>query len=95
MAAWLLLYAFKLISIRAPCQYATSEVEYTVKLVQKLLLAGFDQNTMTELQLFSQQLHHLKMNFTAFGFLKLDYSLLLTITGGLITYVVIVLQFIK
>jgi hypothetical protein len=26
IAAWLLLYAFKLISITAPCQYATSEV---------------------------------------------------------------------
>jgi gustatory receptor len=59
------------------------------------MLAGFDQNTMAELQLFSQQLLHRKMNFTAFGFLKLDYSLLLTIIGGSITYEVIVLQFSK
>ena len=95
MVAWLLLYAFKLISITAPCQSATSEVENTVMLVQKLLLAGFDQNTMAELQLFSQQLLHRKINFTAFGVLKLDYSLLLTIIGGSITYAVIVLQFIK
>ena len=95
MVAWLLLYAFKLISITAPCQSATSEVENTVILVQKLLLAGFDQNTMAELQLFSQHLLHRKMNFTAFGFLKLDYSLLLTIIGGFITYMVIVMQFIK
>jgi hypothetical protein len=95
MAGWLLLYAFKLISITAPCQSATSEVENTVILVQKLMLAGFDQNTMAELQLFSQQLLHRKMNFTAFGFLKLDYSLLLTIIGGAITYEVIVLQFSK
>jgi len=95
MTGWLLLYAFKLISITAPCQSATSEVENTVMLVQKLLLAGFDQNTMAELQLFSQQLLHRKINFTAFGVLKLDYSLLLTIIGGSITYAVIVLQFIK
>ena len=94
-SAWLLLYAFKLISITAPCQSATNEVENTVILVQKLLLAGFDQNTMAELQLFSQQLLHRKMNFTAFGFLKLDYSLLLNIVGGFITYVVVAMQFIK
>jgi gustatory receptor len=50
---------------------------------------------MAELQLFSQQLLHRKMNFTAFGFLKLDYSLLLTIVGGFITYVVIAMQFSK
>jgi hypothetical protein len=95
MSAWLLLYAFKMISITAPCQTLTNEIEKTVMLVQKLLLAGFDQNTMAELQLFSQQLLHRKMNFTAFGFLKLDYSLLLTIIGGAITYVVIALQFNK
>jgi hypothetical protein len=95
MTAWLLLYAFKLISITAPCQSATREVENTVMLVQKLLLAGFDQNTTAELQLFSQQLLHRKMSFTAFGFLKLDYSLLLTIIGGVITYVVIAMQYNK
>jgi hypothetical protein len=59
------------------------------------MLAGFDHNTMAELQLFSQQLLHCKMNFTAFGFLKLDYSLLLTIVGGFITFMVTVIQFIK
>ena len=95
MTAWLILYAIKLISITAPCQSATSEVENTVMLVQKLLLAGFDQNSMAELQLFSHQLLHRKMTFTAFGFLKLDYSLLLTIIGGVTTYVVIALQYIK
>ena len=95
MVAWLSLYAFKLVSITAPCQSATSEVENTVMLVQKLMLARFDQNTMAELQLFSQQLLHRKMNLTAFGFLKLDYALLLTIVGGFITYVVIAMQFSK
>jgi len=95
MSAWLLLYAFKLISITAPCQTATNEAENTVMLVQKLMLAGFDQNTMAELHLFSQQLLHRKINFTAFGFLKLDYSLLLTIIGGYVTYVVVAMQFYK
>ncbi|GFG32133.1 hypothetical protein Cfor_12283 [Coptotermes formosanus] len=95
MTAWLFLYAFKLISITAPCQSTTSEVENTVMLVQKLLLARFDPNTTAELQLFSQQLFHRKMKFTAFGFIKLNYSLLLTIIGGVITYVVIAMQYNK
>ena len=93
--AWLFFYAFKLISITAPCQSATSEADNTVMLVQKLLLVGFDQDTTAELQLFSQQLLHRKINFSAFGFLRLDYSLLLTIIGGVITYVVISMQYIK
>lgn len=93
MTAWLTLYTIKLISITAPCQSATIEVENTVMLVQKLLLAEFDQNSMAELQLFSNQLLHRKMNFTAFGFLRLDYSLLLTIIGGAMTYVVIAMQY--
>jgi hypothetical protein len=92
MTAWLLLYAFKLISITAPCHSASTEAEKTVVLVQKLLLSGFEQNTKAELQLFSQQLLHRKIIFTAFGFLKLDYSLLLTVIGGVITYVVIAMQ---
>jgi hypothetical protein len=95
IAAWQLLHSFKLIGVTVPCQFATSEVKNTVVLVQKLLLAEFDQNTMEELQLFSQQLLHRKMNFTAFGFLKHDCSLLLTIYGGVITYVVIAMQFSK
>ncbi|PNF32530.1 hypothetical protein B7P43_G02457 [Cryptotermes secundus] len=94
MTAWLFLTFFKLISITAPCQSATSKVENTAALVQKLLLAGhFDQDTIAELQLFSQQLFQRKVKFTAFGFLRLDYSLLLTIIGGATTYLVIVTQF--
>jgi hypothetical protein len=93
--AWLFFYAFKLLCITAPCQSATSEVENTVMMVQKLLLAEFDQNTIAELQLFSQQLLHRKINFTAFGFFKLDSSLLLTVIGGYITYVVVAVQFSK
>jgi hypothetical protein len=96
MAAWLLLIFFKLISITAPCQSATNKVENTAALVQKLLLAGhFDKDTIVELQLLSQQLFQRKVNFTAFGFLHLDFSLLLTIIGGATTYLVIVTQYEK
>jgi hypothetical protein len=94
MTAWLLLNAFKLISITAPCQAATTESENTAVLVQKLLLIqNFDQDTMRELQLFSQQLLQRKMKFTAFGFLNIDYSLLFTIIGGVTTFLVIAIQF--
>jgi gustatory receptor len=94
MSAWLFLYFFKLISITAPCQSATNEVENTATLVQKLLLVQhFDQNTVAELQLFSLQLLQRKVKFTAFGFLSLDYSLLFSIIGGVTTFIVIAMQF--
>jgi hypothetical protein len=55
--AWLFLTSFKLISIIAPCQSETTEAENTAVLVQKLLLVRhFNQDTVTELRLFSQQL---------------------------------------
>ncbi|PNF32538.1 hypothetical protein B7P43_G02458 [Cryptotermes secundus] len=94
MAAWQVQYAFKLIIITAPCQSATNEVENMAVLVQKLLLVrDFDQGTVAELQLFSQQLLQRKMKFTAFGFLSLDHSLLFTIVGGVTTFIVIAMQF--
>jgi hypothetical protein len=53
MTAWLLLISFKLISITAPCQSATTEAENTGVLVKKLLLVRhFDQDTVTEQRLF-------------------------------------------
>jgi hypothetical protein len=80
MTAWLLLTSFKLISITVPCQSATTEAENTAVLMQKLLLVRhFDQDTVTELRLFSQQLLQRKLKFTAFGFLSFDYCLLFAI----------------
>jgi gustatory receptor len=94
MTAWLLLTSFKLISITVPCQSATTEAENTAVLVQKLLLVRhFDQETVTELRLFSQQLLQRKIKFTAFGFLSLDYSLLFAIFGGVTTYLVVAMQY--
>jgi hypothetical protein len=94
MTAWQVQYAFKLIVITAPCQSATTEIENMAVLVQKLLLVRhFDQDTVAELQLFSQQLLQRKIKFTAFGFLSLDHSLLFTILGGVTTFIVIAMQY--
>jgi gustatory receptor len=94
MAAWQVQHAFKLIIITAPCQSSTNEIENMATLVQKLLLVrNFDQDTVAELQLFSQQLLQRRMKFTAFGFLSLDHSLLFTIVGGVTTFTVIAMQF--
>jgi hypothetical protein len=72
MTAWLFMISFKLIGITAPCQSATTQAENTAILVQKLLLVPrFVQDTMEELQLFSQQMFQSKMKFYTFGFLNL------------------------
>jgi gustatory receptor len=45
------------------------------------------------LEQFSLQLLHQKIQFTAFGFFNLDFTLLYTIVAAITTYLVILIQF--
>ena len=91
---WLIFYFFKLISVTAPCQSASNEEGNTEILIQKLLLSkNIDSLTQLELRLFSQQIFQQKIKFTASGFLNIDYYLLLTIIGGVTTYLIIAVQY--
>ncbi|XP_023717531.1 putative gustatory receptor 28a isoform X3 [Cryptotermes secundus] len=65
----------------------------TAVLVHKLLNKTKDPGLKEELQLFSLQLLHRKVHFTAFGFFPLDFTLLYSITGAVTTYLVILIQF--
>lgn len=42
---------------------------------------------------FSLQLLHQRLQFTAFGFFNLDFTLLYTIVAAITTYLVILIQF--
>nr|CAD7573886.1 unnamed protein product [Timema californicum] len=48
---------------------------------------------MRKLKLFSLQLLHSKIQFTACGFFTLDYTLLHSIVAALTTYLIILIQF--
>ncbi|KAJ9583546.1 hypothetical protein L9F63_022109, partial [Diploptera punctata] len=50
-------------------------------------------NLVFQLELFSLQLLHQKIQFTACGFFPLDFTLLYSIVGAVTTYLVILVQF--
>ncbi|KAJ9599140.1 hypothetical protein L9F63_010408, partial [Diploptera punctata] len=56
-------------------------------------ISSISSSTMGELQLFSLQLLHRKVQFTACGFFPLDFTLLYSIIGAVTTYLVILIQF--
>ncbi|PSN58335.1 hypothetical protein C0J52_11563 [Blattella germanica] len=61
---------------------------YSYALLQNTLLLFFNATFNLYFMLF-----HRKVNFTACGFFRLDYTLLYSISGALTTYLVILIQF--
>ncbi|XP_069677283.1 putative gustatory receptor 28b [Periplaneta americana] len=70
-----------------------TQANRTAVLVHKLLSKTKDPEVREELQLFSLQLLHRKVQFTACGFFPLDFTLLYSIVGAVTTYLVILIQF--
>ncbi|XP_069696818.1 putative gustatory receptor 28a [Periplaneta americana] len=65
----------------------------SAELVHKILTETQDPVAMQELNVFSLQLIHRKVQFTACGCFPLDFSLLHSIAGAVTTYLVILIQF--
>lgn len=80
--------------VTASCNSACFEACRTTTLVNKFLLVQpLTSDISAELEHFSQQLLHSKLQFTAFGFFNLDFTFLYGFVGGATTYIVILLQF--
>ena len=80
--------------VTASCNCACREAVRTTTVVNKLLLIrALSSDVSAELERFSQQLLHSKLQFTAFGFFSLDFTFLYGFIGGATTYIVILLQF--
>ena len=80
--------------VTASCNSACCEAFRTATVVNKLLLIqALSSDVSAELERFSQQLLHSKLQFTAFGFFSLDFTFLYGFVGGATTYIVILLQF--
>jgi hypothetical protein len=79
--------------VTASCNFACREAVRTTTVVNKLLLIqALSSDVSAELERFSQQLLHSKLQFTAFGFFSLDFTFLYGFIGGATTYIVILLQ---
>jgi hypothetical protein len=80
--------------VTVSCNSACCEAVRTATVVNKLLLIqALSSDVSVELERFSQQLLHSKLQFTAFGFFSLDFTFLYGFVGGATTYIVILLQF--
>ncbi|XP_018376827.1 PREDICTED: putative gustatory receptor 28b [Trachymyrmex cornetzi] len=65
----------------------------TGNIVHDLLNCAIGKETKAELKEFSLQLLHRKIQFTANGYFTLDNTFLHSLTGTLVTYLVILVQF--
>jgi hypothetical protein len=91
---WSLLHIAKLLFITVPCHLANNNMAHTSIVLRKLMLEFHtDPATMSELERFSQHVAVRKFKFTVFGFLSLDLSLLVSMIGAVVTYLVILMQF--
>jgi hypothetical protein len=91
---WATMNLCKLIAVTASCHAASEQANHAAVLVQKLLVAqSLCPETTAELQLFSQQLLHRKLRFSACGFFPIDFTLLYSMAGSVTTYLIILLQY--
>jgi hypothetical protein len=83
----------KLTAITASCQGATEKANHTAVLVHRLLLLRpLHPEVKAELQMFSQQMLHRKLQFIVCGLFPIDCTLLYSMAGAVTTYFIILLQ---
>lgn len=91
---WASMNFYTLIAITTSCHGTTEEANRTAVLVHKLLVAqSAYPETTAELRLFSLQLLHRKLHFSACGFFPIDFTLLYSMAGSVTTNLVILLQY--
>jgi hypothetical protein len=89
--SWICL--MKVLAIAASCHAVSYEISDTSRIVQKLLSPRYiSGDTLSELQLFSQQLWNTDSRFTAFGFFELNLNLLCSVAATATTYIVVLIQ---
>ncbi|XP_046389588.1 putative gustatory receptor 28b [Ischnura elegans] len=59
----------------------------------ELLLKTRDRKTRRELRTLISQMHHGRIYLSACGIFKLDYTVIKSMVTGVITYIVILMQF--
>jgi ABC-type sugar transport system permease subunit len=91
---WAAVGIFRTVVITSSCNAASGEADRASVLLQKLLLEpSLHPDTVTEIQLFLQQVRDRPVRFTASDFFTLGHSTLCSFTAAVATYLVILLQF--
>ncbi|EEB13498.1 Gustatory receptor PhGr6 [Pediculus humanus corporis] len=72
---------------------SVQEAEKTANYLHELFIDNDDVDVKEEIEIFSLQLLHRKVEFNACGFFKLDFTLLYSMVGAVTTYIIILMQF--
>ncbi|KAJ9580473.1 hypothetical protein L9F63_024346 [Diploptera punctata] len=93
---WSTISMISLFVLSGCCNSTINEASYTSVLLQKLLLLqDIHHDTKAEINLFLQQVSIRSVKFTAWDFFTIKYSILGSMIGAVITYLVIMVQFQK
>ncbi|XP_063988153.1 gustatory receptor for sugar taste 43a-like isoform X3 [Diachasmimorpha longicaudata] len=93
--AWCAFHVFRMLIVVQPCYATTTESKRTAVLVSQLLTYHWEPYVRKQLELFSLQLLHRPLDFTACGLFSLDRALITSMAGAVTTYLVILIQFQK
>ncbi|XP_011306496.1 gustatory receptor for sugar taste 43a isoform X2 [Fopius arisanus] len=92
---WCVFHIFRMLIVVQPCYATTTESKRTAVLVSQLLTYNWEPDVRKQLELFSLQLLHRPLDFTACGLFSLDRALVTSMAGAVTTYLVILIQFQK
>jgi hypothetical protein len=87
-----LIIAVRVILLALSCQKTCEEQLKCVDNVEELLLRSDQQEVTSQLKLMANQLQINRIEFTAYGFFVVNLSLLATLTGVTVTYVILLIQ---
>ncbi|XP_011862327.1 PREDICTED: gustatory receptor for sugar taste 43a [Vollenhovia emeryi] len=92
---WCIFHIWRLLMIVQPTYAAITQGKKTAVLVSQLLSMSPDREGRKQLEIFSLQLLHRPLEFSACGLFTLDRTLVTSIAGAVTTYLVILIQFQK
>ncbi|KAK6643893.1 hypothetical protein RUM43_000158 [Polyplax serrata] len=90
---WILYFLSQFFVLIIVSDLSTKEAEKTANYLHELFIESDDVELKEEIEIFSLQLLHRKVEFNACGFFKLDFSLLHSMVGAVTTYIIILMQF--
>jgi hypothetical protein len=82
----------RIMSVTLSCHKTCEECRKCVDGIQELLLRSDQKDIISQLKLFSSQLENNRIEFTACGLFAVNLSLLTTLTGVTVTYIVLLIQ---
>ncbi|CAD6240592.1 GSCOCT00008863001.2-RA-CDS [Cotesia congregata] len=92
---WCILHVYRVVVVVQPCYATTNESQKTAVLTSQLLTYSWQTEIRKQLEIFSLQILHRPLHFTACGLFSLDRALVTSMASAVTTYLVILLQFQK